>query len=173
MKRQRSRATKAAQKTRGGRPRSTALGPTGPEPTRRDFLGTLRLAAVAAAAVGGTGWFVISEVRATALEHDLSRIGNGVATVVQVHDPQCPRCVALQRETRDALCELPGDRIQYLVANIRTDEGRAFARLHGVGHVTLVLLDGNGRRRDVLAGPNSADSLQPVFARHMRRSGDG
>ena len=36
-------------------------------------------------------------VEATIREGDLSQIGNGTPTVVQIHDPQCPRCVALVR----------------------------------------------------------------------------
>ena len=104
-------------------------------------------------------------------EHDLSLIGNGIPAVVQIHDPQCQRCVALQRETRDALCEFDESELQFLVANIRSEEGRALAAAHGVGHVTLLLFDASGQRRAVLAGSNESEYLAAAFRRHIARSG--
>ena len=61
---------------------------------------------------GGGGWYLVSEVRATIAEQDLSRIGNGIPAVVQIHDPQCPRCLALQRETRKAMSGFADDELQ-------------------------------------------------------------
>lgn len=137
---------------------------------RRAALLRIRNAVVAFAAVGGVGWYLAEEVRATHREHDLSRLGNGIATVVQIHDPQCPTCRALQRETRDALEAFAPDELQYLVANIRTNEGRAFARAHRVRHVTLLLFDAEGNRRDTLVGSSTARTLERVFRRHVGRS---
>ena len=149
-----------------GSSRAAALG-------RRAALLKVRNGLVAFAVVGGAGWYLAEEVRATSREHDLSRLGNGKATVVQIHDPGCPTCKALQRETRDALEVFDPDEIQYLVANIRTDKGRAFARAHRVGHVTLLLFDGKGNHRDTLAGPRTARTLERVFRRHVKRSTAG
>ncbi|MDD9878259.1 MAG: thioredoxin family protein [Magnetovibrio sp.] len=143
------------------------------EPTRRDFLRTARKGALIAVVAGGGGWFVVNDVRATMREHDLTQIGNGTPTVVQIHDPECPRCVALQRETRDALCELGDDKLQFVVANIRSAKGAELARAHGVGNVTLLLFDGEGRRRDILAGPAESDYLAARFRQHLARYGDG
>ncbi len=138
---------------------------------RRDLLRKVASGGLVLAAVGGVGWYFVGEVRATIREEDLSRIGNGIPTVVQIHDPQCPTCRALQREVRDALEAFDSGELQYLVANIRTDEGRGLANAHGVGHVTLLLLDGDGERRDVLAGPNSAAYLESAFRQHIAASG--
>jgi len=136
---------------------------------RRDFLLKARNGAVAIAVVSGTAWFVTAEVKATVQEKDLSRIGNGVATVVQIHDPQCPKCLALQREAREAFDAFDDSELQYLVANIRTAEGREFADKHQVEHVTLMLFDANGKRRTVLAGHNQASYLERAFRRHVER----
>ena len=133
----------------------------------------IRNGLMALAVVGSIGWYLVEEVRATNREHDLSQLGNGIATVVQIHDPRCPTCKALQRETRDAIKAFGPDEIQYLVANIRTKEGRAFARAHRVDHVTLLLFDGRGNRRDTLVGRNTAKTLERVFRRHVKRSADG
>lgn len=134
---------------------------------RRGFIGWLGTGAVATAAVGGVGWYVVSEVRAGIQEADLSKIGNGMPTIVQIHDPQCPTCQALQREVRTALDQFEEDELQYLVANIRQDKGRSFASKHGVPHVTLLLFDAAGEHRDTLSGPNTADNLERAFRQHL------
>ena len=134
---------------------------------RRDFLGKLRNGAFLIAAVGAVGWYVVSEVRAGIDEADLTKIGNGIPTVVQIHDPQCPVCQALQKEARTALEAFEDGELQYLVANIRQDKGRSLAAKHGVQHVTLLLFDGNGERKEILSGSNTADYLEEAFRRHL------
>jgi hypothetical protein len=136
---------------------------------RREFLLKVRNGAMVAALVSGAGWYVATEVNASIQEQDLSRIGNGIATVVQIHDPQCSQCAALQKETREAFSAFDDNELQYLVANIRSTEGRQFAAKHRVRHVTLLLFDANGKRRDVLVGPNQAKDLERIFRRHVKR----
>ncbi|MGI9388293.1 MAG: hypothetical protein ACR2OX_12765 [Methyloligellaceae bacterium] len=151
--------------------------PTGVEiseetPTRRAFLGKIRNGAIATLVVGSGSWLLVDKVRATMREKDFSQIGNGIPTVVQIHDPQCPKCVALQRETRDALCEFDDTQLQFVVANIRTAEGRQLATTHRVSNVTLLLFDAAGRRQSVLSGPNKSEYLTGAFRRHVARFGN-
>jgi thioredoxin-like negative regulator of GroEL len=127
------------------------------------------LALIAVLAAGA--WYLVSEVTATIAEHDLSRIGNGVPAVVQIHDPRCASCVALQHEARDAMDEFDDGELQYLVADINNDEGRTLATAHGVGNVTLLLFDGKGERRRILSGPNTSDILVHYFRVHRDRYG--
>jgi hypothetical protein len=116
------------------------------------------------------GWYLVDEVRATIQDGDLTRIGNGIPTIVQIHDPQCPKCVALKQETRDALSNFEDGKLQYLVANIRTVEGKMLATSHGVGHVTLLLFDGQGRKLNTLVGSNTSRYLTKMFRGHLSRS---
>lgn len=141
----------------------------GKEVSRRAFISRSSKAALIAAATAGTGWLLVDEVCATTREIDLTRIGNGIPAVVQIHDPQCPRCLALQREARKAMSNFDDGELQYLVANIRSASGRRLANQHRVGHVTLLLFDGKGRRRQILAGPNSSDALEDAFRTHLFR----
>jgi hypothetical protein len=134
---------------------------------RRAFLLKVRNGAIVATLASGAGWYVAAEVNASVQEQDLSRIGNGIATVVQIHDPQCSLCAALQKETREAFGAFDDNELQYLVANIRSTEGRQFAAKHRVRHVTLLLFDAKGKRRDVLVGPNRAEDLERIFRRHI------
>ncbi len=130
---------------------------------RRDVLKLLRNGAVGTAALGGVGWWAVTGIRATAAEMDLSRIGSGKPTIVQIHDPQCAMCTELQRETRAALSCFGECDIQYLVASIRTEDGAQFAASLGLPHVTLVLMDGTGGVQEVLQGVRSREQLKPYF----------
>ncbi len=141
--------------------------------TRREALAMIRNWGVVGVLVAGGGWYLVEEVSATIAEHDLSKIGNGTPAIVQIHDPECPRCRELQRETRRALKAFGDDEIQYLVANIRHAEGQALAAAHGVPHVTLLMFDGAGKRRDMLTGNYDGDFLATVFREHLEASAGG
>ena len=141
-----------------------------PNTTRRDVLQRIGLGAAGVAATGGVGWWIVSSTRAVAAEQDLTRIGSGVPTVVQVHDPQCSMCTQLQRETRKALRCFDDGEILYLVASIRTQQGAQFAAARGLPHVTLVLLDSQGQTSDVLQGVRRRDELKTHFQSLVART---
>lgn len=144
-----------------------------PKPTRREMIRSgAMLAGIGAVILGGVG-YVGSGVYADIVEGDLSKLGNGMPTIVQIHDPQCSRCRALQRETRDALAEFDDGQLQYLVANIRNGDGKRFADKHGVGHVTLILFDGEGKARKTLVGERASDVLVSEFRRLIAISTHG
>ncbi len=140
--------------------------------TRRDFLtnSAIYTSGVAALAVGG--WYVFDTVSASAAESDLSVIGNGVPTVVQIHDPNCPTCNALRREAREAVCEFDESELQFRVASLQTEDGLALARRHGAGKITLLMFDAKGSMTAALPGMNYAENLKPVFERHVGRYGN-
>ena len=140
--------------------------------SRRDLLHNLAYGAIGLVIVGGGGYHFVSGVRASINEGDLSKLGNGIPTIVQIHDPGCPSCRSLQRTTREALEQLGEGVVQYLVANIKAPDGRKFADAHGAGHVTLLLFDGNGRRRHVLRGQQHKEHLLRVFRRLASTRGE-
>ncbi|PON18762.1 hypothetical protein C2W62_06185 [Candidatus Entotheonella serta] len=70
--------------------------------------------------------------------HDLSVVGNGTPTIVQIHDPNCQLCQALRSNTEKALAKSDAN-IQFRIANIHTDKGRRLQREHNVPHVTLLV----------------------------------
>ena len=97
---------------------------------RRNLLLKLRNYSLAAAVLGGGGYIAVAKVQDAMAEVDLSRIGDGIPTVVQIHDPQCSQCLALQREARAAMSEFGDGEIKYVVANIRQSgvRGEAWRR---------------------------------------------
>ncbi len=130
---------------------------------RRRFLRLARNLAIAGLVVGGSGYALTQNVMSAIHEHDLTRIGNGKPTIVQIHDPNCSMCRALQRETRSALGQLDGDAFDYVIANIKSQKGRSFANRYGVQHVTLLLFDSEGRLKDILEGQRRSSELKRAF----------
>lgn len=134
-----------------------------PSQDKRRSLVLLRNGAIAAAVLGVGGMVSVRAVRATISEQDLTQLGQGLPTVVQIHDPSCSLCTELQRNTRKALRAFDDDEIGYLVANIRTDDGAAFAGGFGVQHVTLLLFDGSGALQSTLEGVRDREELEGHF----------
>jgi hypothetical protein len=139
--------------------------------TRRGLLYGVGIGTLGLLALGGAGYAGKGMYAQYSREHDLSRIGKGSPAVVQVHDPSCPTCTALQRETRKALKQLDEDGMIYLVADITQSTGQVFSRRHNVPHVTLVLFDGAGNVVEVLSGMRQRDDLLPLFRAHFERYG--
>ncbi len=162
---------KSNQKSQGKRQAAAGAAQKKKSMSRRDLLGLAKFGAVAAVVFGGGGWYVVSKVQASMSEGDLSKIGNGIPAIVQVHDPQCPTCNALQRAARDALASFDDAKVQYLVANLTVPDGRDFAREHNAGRVTLLLFDGEGRRVRSLTGRRTKHELEALFRDHLDRYG--
>lgn len=135
-------------------------------PNRRDVLKLARNGALGLAAAGGAGYWATGSFRAHAAEHDLTRLGQGSPAIVQVHDPSCPMCTALQKQTRAALKSLDECGLIYLVADINTPQGAALAARHGVPHVTLLFFDRTGRLLNSLNGVHTKAQLTPLFEEH-------
>ncbi len=134
---------------------------------RRGALRLMRNLAIGVPVFGAAGYLTIGYVEASICEFDLTKIGDGLPSVVQVHDPQCDLCLTLQRQTRRALRSYDDESFHFLVANVATLEGRLFAQNQGVANVTLVLLDGGGQQVGVVRGPLSDAELRNALAAHL------
>jgi hypothetical protein len=137
-------------------------------PTRRKLIRLARNSAIGIAVVGATGGYLTYSTRATMHEQDLTRVGQGRPSVVQIHDPQCPVCQRLQRATRAALSRFDDGELDYVVANIRSGKGDAFANKYAVPHVTLLLFDADGELQHILRGEQQADALEREFKKLIR-----
>ena len=122
-----------------------------------------------AAVLGLGGYFGVTSLQASICEADLTKLGKGTPTIVQIHDPTCPVCNALQKEARKAIKNMDGSKPEFLVANIKTLEGSTFAADHGVPNITLLLFDAKGEVQQILRGPQDRADLTPLFEDLMRR----
>ncbi len=153
MKKQKQRKKPAKKNINSNSPQKKKM-------SKRELYSTIRSWVIMIALALGAGYFIISEVNASIKEHDLSRIENNIATVVQIHDPQCPSCLALQKQAKSALSEIDSDSVDYVIANIRTKKGRDFANSYRVPHVTLLLFDNKGRLKRTLSGQRQAEEIK-------------
>ncbi len=97
------------------------------------------------------------------IEHDLSVIGNGTATVVQIHDPNCQLCQQLKNNVDSVKGEFK-ENIQFKTANIKSAKGKAFAGKHNVPHVTLLFFDPRGNKVNTLQGVTPKKDIQKALA---------
>lgn len=138
--------------------------------SRRNLLRRFRNGSIAVVALSLGGWGLAYAYQSHAERHDLSVIGNGIPTVVQIHDPQCPTCRALQKEALRAARAFDDSALQIRVANIRSPAGSALASRYGVPHVTLLFFDKHGEMRQVLSGLHEHNDLRDRFRTHIARS---
>jgi hypothetical protein len=105
--------------------------------------------------------------RSEANMRDLSVVGSGVPTVVQVHDSNCPFCNELRANVRRASRAFSNEDLLIRMADIYSESGRAFAsRYTGERRVTLLFFDGAGELVEVQSGVQEVSDLRTVFAQH-------
>jgi len=97
--------------------------------------------------------------------HDLSAIGAGKPVVVQIHDTSCSICRQLKSR---ALSVFEDDEsVDFRLADIFTDEGRALQQQYGVQKTTLLLFNAKGRHVHTVVGLQSIDELKALAARYF------
>lgn len=122
--------------------------------SRRKFI--LIPAAVAAIGVAAVG---INAYETNQRElHDLSVIGNGTPTVVQIHDQTCQICMRLKKITKTITND--DDRVQYRIADISSKKGRAFQQQYNQTKTTLLYFDSKGKHVHTTNGLQDADNIQ-------------
>jgi len=133
-----------------------------PARSRRKVLKRIRnvTVAVALCSVGALG--LTAYKHSYDVSHDLSVIGNGTPTVVQIHDTSCRLCQSLRSNVDSVKGEFR-DQIQFRIADIHTSSGRALAHRYDVPHVTLLLFDGDGKLVTTLTGVREPSDLRPSF----------
>jgi len=136
---------------------------------RRGLFALVRNKAIGLAVAGGAGTYFYSTYQAYLKEHDLTKVGQGKPTIVQVHDPNCPVCNALQKAARSTLSQFEDEKYEFLIADIMTQKGRQFSTKYRVPHVTLLLFDGAGNLKHVHQGMKTSEQLEPIFRRFLRK----
>ena len=102
---------------------------------------------------------VYAYIQNSKVEYDLSVVGNGKPTVVQIHDPGCRLCNQLKSNLSEVKDEFK-EKIQFKTANIVKREGRRFASKYNVPHVTLLFFDKKGQRVNTIQGVSSSVDIK-------------
>lgn len=94
---------------------------------------------------------------------DLSRIGKGQATIVLIRDKNSVNSIDLI-QVLDSVRDKYTGKVEFLLTDFDTPEGRAFISANHVPSITLVLFDAGGSVVKVLHPPQTAESVQQEIA---------
>ncbi len=106
-------------------------------------------------------WLIANEHTAREAS-DLSVIGSGTPVAVQIHDHSCPLCQRLKANAESALTLIDAPPV-WRIVDINTTKGADFANQHGVRHVTILLFDAQGHRKETIQGVTSVNALRDSF----------
>ena len=109
--------------------------------------------------VTALGAFAWSQLPEGSYPTDLSRIGQGQATLVltmESHYLEGASVMHLMHGVRDEFSHS----VQFLVASLSQQDGRSFAARHGAVDGTVVLFDAKGQRVPMLRTPQTQDELR-------------
>ena len=84
-----------------------------------------------------------------AFSDDLSRIGRGTQTAVLIHNKNGVESLKLMSVVDEVRHEFAG-RLEFLIADVETDQGRSFMRQQQLGDIALVLFAADGTRVGVV-----------------------
>jgi len=99
---------------------------------------------------------------------DLSLIGKGNNVAVLVHDQGMMGSEQLMRVVNDLRSQYE-PQTTFIVADINTPTGRAFANAHGTQSATLLLFGPRGDKLATLYGPQDQAKLRDSFDQLFRR----
>ncbi len=98
--------------------------------------------------------------------HDLTVIGQGEPTLVQIHDPGCPVCRRLNNVVTKALDS--DDSVLYRLADITSTEGAELQKKYNVPHITLLYFDRAGKHVHTTQGMQTPDEVRETVAQFLK-----
>ena len=90
---------------------------------------------------------------------DLSVLGKGKAAVVLIRDKNAVQSFDMLN-VMDSLREEYSGKVDFLLTDFNTSQGKAFMQASGSDRANLVLVDANGQPVKVLRAPQSAGNVQ-------------
>jgi len=90
---------------------------------------------------------------------DLSSVGKGKAAVVLIRDKNAVQTFDLL-ELMNGLRNQYAGKVEFLLTDSNTSQGKRFMKANEAPRVTLVLLDPSGKKVKVLFPPQTSESLQ-------------
>ena len=97
---------------------------------------------------------------------DLTVIGKGKPALVQVFDPNQVLSLELMETVNGIRGEYEG-RVEFLLADLNREGGRAFAEQQGTKPPALVMFAPNGAKITTLSGPQTAEDLKKLLGKAL------
>ena len=119
---------------------------------------SLLIKVIIALVILGVLWLAVSNLP-RGYSRDLTQIGKGKNVVVQVHDHNLVGSIDLM-ETLNKVRPEYAATVEFVVADLLTQEGQAFATQHNVSSVTLIFFAPDGTRRGAIQGAQDPNSLR-------------
>ncbi len=94
---------------------------------------------------------------------NLSQIGRGRSAVVLVRDKDAAESMQLMNVVNGIRDRYAG-RVEFLLTDYDTPEGRAFMAANNAARITLVLFDPSGKAVKVLTAPQTAANVEKAIA---------
>ncbi len=114
--------------------------------------------AIVALLVLGMLWLVVSNLP-RGYSRDLAQIGKGKNVAVQVHDHNLVGSIDLMESLNKVRPEYSKS-VEFIVADLLTPEGQAFASTHNMSAVTLVFFAPDGTQRGAVKGAQDLNTLR-------------
>jgi hypothetical protein len=112
------------------------------------------------AAVGSLIW---SQLPRGAYPTDLSRVGAGKPALVLAHDANFAAGMAVM-ELMNVIRDDYAGEVEFLVAHLGMQDGRAFASRHAASDGSVLLFSAEGELVDTLRQPQTVDALRQALA---------
>ena len=106
----------------------------------------------------GLLWLAVSNLP-SGYSRDLAQIGKGKNVVVQVHDHNLVGSIDLMEALNKIRPEYAGS-VEFIVADLLTPEGQAFATTHNATSVTLLFFAPDGTQRGEVKGVQDLNALR-------------
>lgn len=95
-------------------------------------------------------------------QDDLGSIGKGTGTVVLIHNKNSARSLELMGVVDQVRSDFEGH-VDFLIAEVDTDNGRAFLQAQQVSNIGLLVFSADGQRLRFVDGPIDKDALRTAL----------
>lgn len=93
---------------------------------------------------------------------DLSKIGQGMATVVLTHDNNSAGSLSIMTLLNKVRSDY-SEKVEFLVVNVNTREGQIFRQQQNVDAIVLVFFSSNGKKLGTISNTMSEIELRSVL----------
>ena len=119
---------------------------------------------------GAAAFYIVQQLPGQGYPTDLSRVGAGTPTLVLARDGGFIGGAEVMELMNDMRADYTS-RMDFLVTNLKLQEGANFAAQHGARDGSVMFFDSEGRRRGVMHMPPNAATLRAAIDKVLAAEG--